>query len=333
MSGINSSFLILFFTAAVLYGTPLLFGTVGEILSERAGNLNLGVEGMMFMGGAVGLGAVFYYEGAVGPGNASGFVAVLLALAFSFLAGVVGSLIFSFLTITLRANQNVTGLALTIFGTGAGQFIGEYMRTTSGGFVSISNALKDVFFNSPFPKALQDLPLVGPLIFGYNIFVYLGVAIAIVMGVFLARSRAGLNLRAVGESPATADAAGININRTKYLATVLGGGISAIGGMVYIMTVAGCVWNHEGLSGEGWLAVALVIFGLWRPVNAIWGSVLFGGLMIMYLRVSLPFIPSQLSPILPYVVTVIVLVVVSMRKKRENQPPASLGEAYFREER
>ena len=333
MSGINSSFLILFFTAAVLYGTPLLFGTVGEILSEKAGNLNLGVEGMMFMGGAIGLGAAFYYEAAVDPGNASGLVAVLLALVFSFLAGVVGSLIFSFLTITLRANQNVTGLALTIFGTGAGQFIGEYMRTTSGGFVSISNDLKDVFFNSPFPQFLRELPVVGPLIFGYNIFVYLGVAIAIVMGIFLSRSRAGLNLRAVGESPATADSAGININRTKYLATVIGGGISAVGGMVYIMTVAGCVWNHEGLSGEGWLAVALVIFGLWRPINAIWGSILFGGLMIMYLRVSLPFIPSQLYQILPYVVTVIVLVGVSMRKKRENQPPASLGEAYFREER
>jgi ABC-type uncharacterized transport system permease subunit len=329
---INQSFLVLLISAAVLNGTPLLFGTVGEILSEKAGNLNLGVEGMMFMGGAVGLGAAFYYERAVGAG-ANGAVAVILALLFAFLAGAFGAAIYSFITITLRANQNVTGLALAIFGTGAGQFIGEYMRTTSGGYVSIGNDLKNMFSGSPFPEALRNLPVVGPLIFGYNIFVYIGVIIAVVMTVFLTRSRAGLHLRAVGESPATADAAGINITRYKYLATIIGGGISAIGGMVYIMTIAGCVWNHEGLSGEGWLAVALVIFCLWRPLNAIWGSVLFGALMILYMRLQLPFIPNQLYKILPYVVTVVVLVVVSMRKKRENQPPASLGNAYFREDR
>ena len=142
-----------------------------------------------------------------------------------------------------------------------------------------------------------------------------------------------LYLRAVGESPATADAAGINVTRNKYLATVIGGGISAIGGMVYITTIAGCVWNHEGLAGEGWLAVALVIFCLWRPVNAIWGSVLFGALMILYLRLQLPFIPDQLYKILPYVVTVIVLIFTSMRNSKDKQPPASLGLPFFREER
>nr|WP_276858143.1 ABC transporter permease [Intestinimonas timonensis] len=329
---INQSFLVLLISAAVLNGTPLLFGTVGEILSEKAGNLNLGVEGMMYMGGALGLGAAFYYEQAAGAG-ASGIVAVVLAILFAFLAGAFGALIYAFLTISLRANQNVTGLALAIFGTGAGQFIGEYMRVSAGGYVAISNSLKDVFANSPFPAALRQLPVVGPLIFGYNIFVYVGVAIAVAMAWFLTRSRAGLHLRSVGESPATADAAGINITRYKYLATIIGGGISAIGGMVYIMTIAGCVWNHEGLSGEGWLAVALVIFCLWRPLNAIWGSILFGALMILYMRLQLPFIPNQLYKILPYVVTVIVLVAVSMRKKRENQPPASLGNAYFREDR
>ena len=329
---INQSPILLLIMAAVLNGTPLLFGTVGEILSEKAGNLNLGVEGMMFMGGAMGLGAAFYYEKAAGAG-ATGIVAVLLALLFAFLGGAFGALIYSFLTITLRADQNVTGLALAIFGTGAGQFIGEYMRVTSGGYVAISNELKSVFFNSPFPAGLQKLPVVGPLLFGHNIFVYLGVGIAVAMALFLNRSRTGLHLRAVGESPATADAAGINITRYKYLATVIGGGISAIGGMVYITTIAGCVWNHEGLSGEGWLAVALVIFCLWRPMNTVWGSILFGALMILYVRVQIPFIPDQLYKILPYVVTVIVLVMVSMRKKRENQPPAALGRPYFREER
>lgn len=147
------------------------------------------------------------------------------------------------------------------------------------------------------------------------------------------KSRSGLYLRAVGESPATADAAGINVTRYKYLATIIGGGISAVGGMVYITTIAGCVWNHEGLSGVGWLAVALVIFCTWRPLSAIWGSVLFGALMILYLRLQLSFIPTQLYKILPYVVTVIVLVVSSMRNNKEKQPPEALGLSYFREDR
>lgn len=319
-------------SAAVLNGTPLLFGTVGEILSEKAGNLNLGVEGMMYMGGALGLAGAFYYEMAAGE-SANGIVAVLLAILCSFLAGAFGALIYSFLTITLRANQNVTGLALAIFGTGAGQFIGEYMRVSQGTYVAIGQQLKDFFQKSPFPAFLQELPVVGPLLFSYHIFVYLGLATAILMALFLNRSRKGLHLRAVGESPATADAAGINVIRNKYLATVLGGGISAIGGMVYIMTIAGCVWNHEGLSGEGWLAVALVIFCLWRPMNAVWGSILFGALMILYVRVQLPFIPNQLYQILPYVVTVIVLIFTSMRNSKDKQPPAGLGLPYFREER
>ncbi len=324
--------LMLLFMAAVVNGAPLLFGTAGEILSEKSGNLNLGVEGLMYMGGALGLAGAFYYEKLAGAG-ASGFVAVGMALLFSFLAGAFGSLVYSFLTITMRANQNVTGLALTIFGTGVGQFVGEYMRTREGGYVAVSNGLKSFFQGSPFPAFLRELPVVGPLLFSHNFFVYLGVAAAGVMAWLLRRTRVGLNLRAVGESPATADAAGISVTRYKYLATVIGGGISAVGGMVYIMTIAGCVWNHEGLSGEGWLAVALVIFCLWRPMNAVWGSILFGGLKILYLRVQIPFIPDQIYKILPYVVTVVVLVVVSMRRKRENQPPEALGLPYFREER
>ena len=227
----------------------------------------------------------------------------------------------------------MAGLALTIFGTGVGQFMGEFMRVRQGGYVALSNELKAVFQSSPFPAFLRDIPVVGGVLFSYNFFVYLGVVLALAMAYFLSRTRRGLYLRAVGESPATADAAGINVTRCKYLATVVGGGISGIGGMVYIMTIAGGVWNHEGLSGEGWLAVALVIFCLWSPIRALWGSVLFGGLMVLYLRLELPFIPDQIYKILPYVVTVVVLIVVSMKEKRENQPPASLGLPYFREER
>ena len=316
---------------AILNGAPLMFGTMGEILTEKSGNLNLGVEGMMYMGGAFGIAGAYYYGRMAGE-NASGALAILIALLFAFLAGAFGALIYSFLTITLRTNQNVTGLALAILGTGAGQFLGEYMRIREGGYVAVSIALKDQFRNPVFPAFLQNIPVIGKIVFGHNLFVYLGIVIAVLMTVYFKKTRWGLNLRAVGESPATADAAGINVNRYKYLATVIGGGISAIGGMVYIMTIAGGVWNHEGLAGEGWLAVALVIFCLWRPLNALWGSALFGALMILYMRVHLP-IPDEIYKILPYVVTVVVLVITSMRRKKEDHPPESLGNAYFREER
>lgn len=318
--------------AAVLNGTPLLYGTSGEILTQKSGNMNLGVEGLMYMGGAFGLLGVLTYDRMAGS-DASGALAVIIGLLSAFAAGVLGALIFSFLTITLRANQNVTGLALTIFGTGLGQFVGEQMRLKIGGNISISNALKGAFADPVLPEALQKIPVLGEILFSYNIFVYIGIAIAVVMAYFMDHTRKGLHLRAVGESPSTADAAGIDVGKYKYFATVIGGGISALGGMVYTMTIAGTVWNHTALSGEGWVAVALVIFCLWRPLNALWGSVLFGGLMIMYLRVPLSFIPSQIYKILPYIVTALVLVVVSMRQRREDRPPESLGLPYFREER
>ena len=156
---------------------------------------------------------------------------------------------------------------------------------------------------------------------------------AVVMAWFLNKTRKGLYLRAVGENPATADSAGINIEKYKYIATIVGGGISAIGGMVYTMTIAGSVWNHSALSGEGWVAVALVIFCLWKPLNSLWGSVLFGGLLILYLRLPIAFIPTQIYKVVPYIATVVVLILVSLRQRKEDQPPAALGLAYFREER
>ena len=323
--------IILLLTAAITYGTPLLFGTVGEILTEKSGNLNLGVEGIMFMGGAFGLGAVYYFERLTGLSSYP--LAVLVALLAAFLAGALASLIFSFLTITLRANQNVTGLALTILGTGFGQFVGELMRLRVKGYVSLSQALTHSLPASPFPQALQEIPYVGKLLFGNSTFFYVGILLAVLMHLFLKKTRKGLYLRAVGENPATADSAGISVTRYKYLATIIGGGISAIGGVVYILTTAGCTWNNEGLSGVGWLAVALVIFCLWRPLSAIWGSVLFGALMILYLRLQISFIPTELYKILPYVVTVVVLILSSLRNNKEKQPPEALGQAYFREDR
>lgn len=324
--------IITLIAAAVTFGTVLMYGTLGEILTEKSGNLNLGVEGIMYMGGAFGLFGAFYYEKAAGAA-ASGPLAIIIAILSALMAGMAASLIYSFITVTLRANQNVTGLALSIFGTGIGQFVGEYMRVREGGYVALSNNLKNAFSATIFPDFMVNIPVLGQILFSHTVFFYLAVVLAIIMFLFLKKTKYGMYLTAVGESPAVSDAAGINITLYKYLATVIGGGISAIGGMVYIMTTAGCVWNHEGLSGVGWLAVALVIFCIWRPLNAIWGSVLFGAMMIMYLRVTIPFIPTEIYKILPYIVTVIVLIFTSMKNSRDKQPPASLGLNYFREER
>ncbi|MFA6689064.1 MAG: ABC transporter permease [Sphaerochaetaceae bacterium] len=327
------SSLIALLVASVTFGTVLMYGTLGEILTEKSGNLNLGVEGIMYMGGAFGLAGAFTYEKAVGVAASNGFVAIVIAVVAAFAAGAIASLIYGFITITLRANQNVTGLALTIFGTGVGQFTGEFMRVREGGYVALSNHLKGAFTFQIFPSFLRDIPVIGRILFSHNAFFYIAIALAVAMHFFFQKTKTGMYLRSVGESPSTADAAGINITKYKYLATIIGGGISAIGGMVYITTTAGCVWNHEGLSGVGWLAVALVIFCMWRPLNAIWGSILFGALMIMYLRVRVAFIPTEIYKILPYIVTVVVLVFSSMRNNKEKQPPASLGVNYFREER
>ena len=319
--------------AAGTYATVLMFGTMGEIITEKSGNLNLGVEGIMYMGGILGLVAANRYEALVGEASSNGFLAIVIAILGAFAAGAVAGLIFSFITVTLRANQNVTGLAMTTFGTGVAKFIGEVMRNKLGGYVSVSNHLKEAFSLKFMPKFLKNIPVIGPILFNQVHFFYLGIALAVLLFLFLKKTRVGLYLRAVGESPVTADAAGISITKYKYLATMIGGGISTIGGMVYTMTTAGCVWIEASLSGVGWLSVALVIFCTWKPLNSLWGSVLFGSLMIMYLWIIVPGIPTELYKILPYVVTLVVLVITSIRNNRDKQPPASLGVNYFREDR
>ena len=321
-----------FLVASILAATPLLLGTLGEILAEKSGNLNLGVEGMMFMGGVAGLAGAYYYEQAAA--NPSGFIAALIAIICAFACAAFGALLYSVITVTFRANQNVTGLALTIFGTGFGNFFGEFMGNMAGGYVAVGDAAKTAF-NSGIP-VLQDIPVVGKLLFSYNFMTYLSVALAIFLAVLIFRSRTGLNLRAVGESPATADAAGINVTKYKYLATVLGGGISGLGGLYIVMNSAnGCggVWVHGCISGYGWLAVALVIFATWSPWRAMFCSLVFGALSIMRCYYPINAIPAAIYDILPYIATVVVLVVLSLRQKRKGGAPASLGLSYFREER
>ena len=318
------------FIAAVLAGTPLLLGALGEILSQKAGNMNLGVEGMMFMGAIAGLAGSYYYEQSVATPN--GFVSALIALCVSFLAGMIGALIYGFLTITLHANQNVTGLTLTIFGTGLGNFLGEYIGQQSGGYVAVSADTKKAFSSVTIP-ILSDIPVIGKLFFQYNWLVYFAIALALCMAWFFNKSRIGLNLRAVGENPATADAAGIPIKKYKYLAVLIGGGICGIGGMYMSMVTTAGVWVHGCVSGYGWLAVALVIFATWSPTRAMLVALIFGGLTIMRMYVSIPGLPAQIYDMVPYVATVLVLIVTSMRQSKEHAQPKGCGINYFREER
>ena len=318
--------------SAVVFGTVILFGAMGEILTEKSGNLNLGVPGIMYLGGIAGLAASFFYE--FNNPDPSPVLCLILSFAAAFAASALGGLLYSFLTITLRANQNVTGLTLTIFGGGVANFFGGSLNTMAGGVGQISVAATSSIYRANINN-VTDLGVVGKLFLSYGFMVYLAIVVAIVMAWFLNRTRTGLNLRAVGENPATADAAGINVTRYKYLATCIGAGISGMGGLYYTMDYIKGTWANDGtIESLGWLAVALVIFATWRSVNAIWGSYLFGLLFWVYLIIpGLGRKDIELFKMLPYLVTIVVLIAISLRKKRENQPPASLGLPYFREER
>lgn len=318
--------------SAVCFGTVIMFGAIGEILTERSGNLNLGVPGIMYLGGISGLAASFFYE--FQNPNPSPVVCLVLSFLAAFLASALGGLLYSFLTITLRANQNVTGLTLTIFGGGVANFFGGSLNTMAGGVGQISVAVTSSVYRANINN-VTDLGLVGSLFLSYGFMVYLAIVAAICLAWFLSRTRAGLNLRAVGENPATADAAGISVTRYKYLATCVGAGISGLGGLYYTMDYIKGTWANDGtIESLGWLAVALVIFATWKSLNAIWGSYLFGLLFWVYLIIpGLGRKDIELFKMLPYLVTIAVLVAISLRKKRENQPPAHLGLPYFREER
>lgn len=318
--------------SAVCFGTVIMYGAIGEILTEKSGNLNLGVPGIMYLGGISGLAASFFYE--FNNPSPSPVVCLLLSFIAAFLAAALGGLLYSFLTITLRANQNVTGLTLTIFGGGLANFFGGSLNTMAGGVGQISVAATSAVYRANINN-VSDLGTVGSLFLSYGFMVYLAIVVAVLLNFFLNRTRAGLNLRAVGENPATADAAGISVTRYKYLATCVGAGISGLGGLYYTMDYIKGTWANDGtIESLGWLAVALVIFATWKSLNAVWGSYLFGLLFWVYLIIpGLGRKDIELFKMLPYLVTIAVLVAISLRKKRENQPPAHLGLPYFREDR
>ena len=323
-----------FIPRAVMQGIPLLLGSTGETLTEKSGNLNLGIPGIMYVGGICGVIGSFFYEQSVG-GAVQPLPAILIPLACCLLGSFLMGLLYCFLTVTLRANQNVTGLALTTFGVGFGNFFGGSLIKLAGSDLPsiIMTATSNVFRRS-LPAA-ANMGWFGKIFLSYGFLAYVAVIIALVAAYILNRTRVGLHLRAVGESPNTADAAGINVGRYKYVATCVGAMIAGLGGLYYVMDYASGVWTNDAFGDRGWLAIALVIFTIWRPNVGVLASFLFGGLYIlhMYIPSGMNLAVKELYKMAPYVVTIIVLVISSMRNKRENQPPASLGLAYFREER
>ena len=327
---------LFFIPRAIVQGIPLLFGSTGEILTEKSGNLNLGIPGIMYVGGISGvIGAFLYEQSLPSPADINGFLAIMIPLLSCLLGSALMGALYCFLTVTLRANQNVTGLAMTTFGVGFGNFFGGSLIKLSG------SSLPSIVLSSTssyFSKSIASASSGGwfsRIFLSYGFLAYTAVIIAFVVAYIIRRTRVGLNLRAVGENPATADAAGINVNRYKYTATVAGSMIAGLGGLYYVMDYACGIWSNNAFGDRGWLAIALVIFTVWRADFCVLASALFGGLYILYL-----FIPTggnqavkELYKMLPYVVTIIVLIITSMRSRKENQPPAALGMAYFREER
>lgn len=330
-----SSAIVTFLQRAVMQGIPLLYGSTGEIMTEKSGNLNLGIPGIMYVGGISGVIGAFFYENSLSsPGDAVPLLAVIIPLLCCLLGSLLMGMLYCFLTVTLRANQNVTGLAMTTFGVGFGNFFGgSLIKLVNSDVPSIALSTTSSFFRQTIPAA-ESTGWFGKVFLSYGFLAYAAVIIAVICAVFLNKTRGGLHLRAVGENPATADAAGINVEKSKYLATCIGSMIAGLGGLYYVMDYACGVWSNEGFGDRGWLAIALVIFAIWKPHFSIFGSILFGGLYIVYLFIpGLALRTQELFKMLPYVVTIIVLIIVSVRKKKENQGPASLGLSYFREER
>ena len=313
-------FFVNFFVAAVLAGTPLLFGILGEIINEKAGHLNLGVEGMMSIGAVGGFVVGYWTDNLV------------FALIAAFVTGMLGALIYAVLAVTFMADQNVTGLTLTIFGIGFSNFVGDFVREKSGSTsLKLPEGILDSLGKVEIPF-LTDIPVLGKLLFNYNIFVYLGVAAAILCAIYLHRTKAGLNVRAVGENPAAADAAGIPVTKLKYLNLMLGGGLCGIGGAYCSMIICNGVWVTSCVNGLGWIAVALVIFATWNPNRAILAALVFGGFSVLKYYVP-QVIPSSIFDMIPFLMTIVVLVVTSIRFSKENAQPKSCGVNYFREER
>ena len=316
----------------IVYNIPLLYGTAGEIMVEKSGSLNLGVEGIMAVGAIFGY-IAGCYANSLGVG-----------IAVAFIMGALCGLLFALLTVTLQANQNITGLTLTTFGLGVYFFVGNGLKAKGWPVMGDYAAIKAGFSDLAIP-VLSKIPVLGHGLFNHNILVYLGIVIAVAMWWYLNRTTPGLKLRAVGENPGSADSVGINVRRMKYLHIALGCGIMGIGGYYMGLNMSGSFNSSCWINGYGWIAVALVIFANWNPTLAIAGTFVFG--FFNTLRVSgsslaaafpgalgwLAKVPTQLYQALPFIITAIVLVATSIRSRKGSGLPASLGLNYFREDR
>ncbi|MGN0819275.1 MAG: ABC transporter permease [Christensenellaceae bacterium] len=313
--------------SAITISAVYLLGCVGEIITEKAGHLNLGIPGVMCVGAAGGCwGAVLYTQ--MANGNPNYLLLLITAVLFAFVFGALAGGIYAFITVTLRCNQNITGLALTTFGAGFAQtmmknfVLTEKMKPVMA--IAVATAKKSL----PFAA---DLGAFGQIFLSHNLLFYVAIVIAIVTAVVLKRTRLGLHLRAVGEDPKTADATGINVTAYKYGAILTGSAIAGMGGMYYTLVYIGTWENPSTTEGFGWLCIALVIFTLWKPDLAILGSILFSVLGLLFMRVSGSWM--YIFKMFPYIATIIVLVITSVIGSKENQPPKSLGLPYFREDR
>ena len=331
---------------SILFGSIIMLGALGEIITEKSGHLNLGIPGIIYLGGFGGWMGGFIFEKYIFTFSGAGPLLVLVSLIFALIFAALGGLIYAFFTVTLKSNQNITGLALTYLSVGICSFGGQYLLKVLGysGYakaVTTSNAFSWCF-NIQFKMQALDGAgaFFGNVLLGYGLMVFVALGIAITMHFVLKKTNVGLSLRSVGESPATADAQGINVNRYKYLAITIGAAIAGLGGVTYVMNYSGGIWaTANSIESLGWLSVALVIFATWRPINAIWGSYLFALLFWLYNYAHSLFgwttntATTYALQMLPYVISILVLVIVSLRKKKELQPPASLGLSYFREYR
>ena len=325
--------IVSFIPRAVMQAVPLMYGCTGETITEKSGNLNLGTAGIMYVGGICGVIGAFLYENSGVEMN--NFLTIMIPLLSCLLGSLLMGLLYCFLTVTLRANQNVTGLALTTFGVGIGNFFGgSLIKLVDTDIPSIVLTKTSLVFSKKLPFA-ESCGWFGKIFFSYSFLAYVAIILAIVASCILNRTRTGLHLRSVGENPGTADSAGINVIRYKYTATCLGSMVAGLGGLYYVMDYASGVWSNNAFGDRGWLAIALVIFTVWKPALSILASILFGGLYILnvYIPTGTDLAIKEIYKMAPYVVTIVVLVISSMRSKRENQPPASLGLPYFREER
>ncbi len=321
---INDSLLVVVFAQAVLYGTPLLYASLGELLAERSGVLNLGVEGMMLFGAAVGFWVTQRVDG-------SDTAVLPLAVLGAALAGASMAAIHAFLTVTLRASQIVSGLALTIVAGGVG------LSAYFGNETHLADLPATHQFRPLDVLGLGDLSVLGPILFDQSAVVYASWVLTALVALYLGRTRFGLEVRAVGEAPASADAMGIPVLLYRYLHVLAGGALAGVGGACYSLAISpGWVAGDSLVNGAGWIAIALVIFAFWRAELCLVGAYLFGGLS------ALPFalqahdvtVTPEILQSLPYVMTVVVLVLVSTAfARRRLGAPAALGRPYVREER